>query len=1176
MGTQTLGGTGTVDFGTFDSRSGLWLPSSGTTLTVGTGITVHGRSGFVGYSPYWGGSTAVSVINQGTIEADVSGGDITIDGSGGAFTNTGVIDASSGTISVSPSSAGTVNSGTVAAGPTGTLSLSGPFSQTASGNLNEVLGGSDTGLYGQTSISGTASLDGSLNISEANGFSPNTGDVFTFLTYASETGQFANYNGLVLSDSAALQPAFNLTNATLTTVTDTTIAPDLRVTNLSISPANPQSSQSVTVNWNDIDAGNGSTGGSWTDHVVVTNTTTGQTIATADVPYDAATRGEIAPNGSAAVSYSFQLPVGPAGVGNLLVSVTTDYDETILEFYPGGVGYTDNTTTITAVSTLGAYPDLQVSGLTVVTATPQSGQPVTVDWNDANTGNGSVSGSFSDYVTVLNTTTGQTVASAVIPYDEGSSGPIAAGGSAAQQDTFNLPDGLPGIGQLVVTVTTDYYNQIFEYNASGTAETNNTSSVTTTSSLAPYADLQVTGLSTTPTSPQSGGLVTVTWMDENQGDGAVSGAFSDDVLVQQVNGSSLTYIASGTVSGPSQLAADATSAAQSFLFALPDGAAGTGDIRVTVTTDSGQTISEYDGNGNPAYGNNTASTDMTSTLASYADLVVAAGSLTVLPSSPQSGGSATVTWNDENQGDRAVNGAFTDSVLVQQESGGSLTYIASGTVSGNSSLAAGAASGTQSFPFTLPDGAAGTGDIRVTVTTDSGQTIKEYDSNGNLAYGNNSASIDVTSTLAKYADLIVAPNSLAVTPATPQSGGSATVTWMDENQGTGAASGSYLDYVLVVRINTGGGPTYVASGFVSGPSPLAAGATGTQESFAFTLPDGAAGVGNFSVTVTTDYYQSITEYDSNGYPAYGNNTSSITTTSTLGNYADLVVAPGSLTVTPSGPLSGGSVTATWMDENQGDAAVNGPFSDSVLVQQVSGSSLTTIASGTVSGDSSLAAGAMSGTQAFPFTLPNGAAGTGDIRVTVTTDNGETIKEYDGNGNPAYDNNIASTDVTATLAPSPDLVVQNIVVNGGSSNQVSPSQTIPVTWTDYNQGTVAANGTWMDQVFLASNAAGTQNLQLLQTVNVSDNLAASGALAQSATITVPATDVGNEYVVVETGQSESFFEFNTTNNTSVSSSSITIPPSVQVSLAAPGNSTFNKNTVNPATQRHGHSQRHRGG
>ena len=124
------------------------------------------------------------------------------------------------------------------------------------------------------------------------------------------------------------------------------------------------------------------------------------------------------------------------------------------------------------------------------------------------------------------------------------------------------------------------------------------------------------------------------------------------------------------------------------------------------------------------------------------------------------------------------------------------------------------------------------------------------------------------------------------------------VTWNDQNQGDGDASGSYLDYVLVQRVNPDNSLTYIASGTVNGPNTLAVGATGAQESFGFNLPDGVAGVGNFKVTVTTDYYQAIPEYDSNGNPAYGNNTSTITATSTLANYADLVVTPGSLAVAP--------------------------------------------------------------------------------------------------------------------------------------------------------------------------------------------------------------------------------------------------------------------------------------
>ena len=100
---------------------------------------------------------------------------------------------------------------------------------------------------------------------------------------------------------------------------------------------------------------------------------------------------------------------------------------------------------------------------------------------------------------------------------------------------------------------------------------------------------------------------------------------------------------------------------------------------------------------------------------------------------------------DENQGDGAVNGTFTDSVLVQQVNRHQPDQHRIRHRERPVHLAAGATSATQSFPFTLPDGAAGTGDIRVTVTTDSGQTIKEYDSSGNPAYGNNTASIDVTS-----------------------------------------------------------------------------------------------------------------------------------------------------------------------------------------------------------------------------------------------------------------------------------------------------------------------------------------------------------------------------------------------------------------------------------------------
>ncbi len=190
---------------------------------------------------------------------------------------------------------------------------------------------------------------------------------------------------------------------------------------------------------------------------------------------------------------------------------------------------------------------------------------------------------------------------------------------------------------------------------------------------------------------------------------------------------------------------------------------------------------------------------------------------------------------------------------------------------------------------------------------------------------------------------------------------------------------------------------------------------------------------------------------------------------------------------------------------------------------------------------------------------------GNFLVTVTTDYGRSIEEYDANGNLAYGNNTNTVNFTSTLAPSPNLEVEQLVVNNGSSSQVLPGASIPVSWTDINTGGSTASGTWVDQVFLAGDAGGATDLQLLQTVSGSGSLTApTGTLAQSTTITVPTTDAGNKWVVVTTGLESSFFELDTANNTAVSAAPITIPPSLQVSLAAPGSSTFYKNAVNPAT------------
>ena len=92
QGSQTLAGTGSV---VFDNNTSNRLNVDGlaSVLTIGANSTVRGHSGTVG-NQYWDTSGGQSIINHGTVSADVAGGTIVL--SGGAFTNNGIASAANG------------------------------------------------------------------------------------------------------------------------------------------------------------------------------------------------------------------------------------------------------------------------------------------------------------------------------------------------------------------------------------------------------------------------------------------------------------------------------------------------------------------------------------------------------------------------------------------------------------------------------------------------------------------------------------------------------------------------------------------------------------------------------------------------------------------------------------------------------------------------------------------------------------------------------------------------------------------------------------------------------------------------------------------------------------------------------------------------------------------------
>ncbi len=145
--------------------------NSGSLILSGTLTLTAGGS----YTQTAGGS---SILSGGTLTA------ATVNLQGGIVTG-------SGTITGNVTNAAEIDVG--GAGAIGQLAIAGDYTQTAAGILNLEVGGYDAGSgFDQLTISGQATLDGTLNVSLLNGFVPMSGDAFSLLTFASATGTFAD------------------------------------------------------------------------------------------------------------------------------------------------------------------------------------------------------------------------------------------------------------------------------------------------------------------------------------------------------------------------------------------------------------------------------------------------------------------------------------------------------------------------------------------------------------------------------------------------------------------------------------------------------------------------------------------------------------------------------------------------------------------------------------------------------------------------------------------------------------------------------------------------------------------------------------------------------------------------------------------------------------------------
>ncbi|MCB1943603.1 MAG: hypothetical protein KDI53_16430, partial [Candidatus Accumulibacter sp.] len=803
-------------------------------------------------------------------------------------------------------------------------------------------------------------------------------------------------------------------------------------------------------------------------------------------------------------------------------------------------GEANNAAVVTTTSTLATYPDLEVANLRIDPPSGLvSGASFTVLWNDSNTGARATSGGWTDLLVVRNGSTGETLASVALPYDPAlaGNGSITPGGTRARQYTYQLPDGLRGVGQIQVTVSIDSSQTIFENNAGGTGEGNNSAVLTRNSALAAYPDLQVSGLGIDgPDGVVSGGVVTVRWDDGNAGSGATAGSWTDLLVVKNSStGETLVSRALAydpTLAGNGNIAA-ADKRARQYSFQLPDGASGVGQLLLTVTADSGNALFENNAAGT-AESNNVASLSTPSATGAYPDLQVS--DLVFDPASGlQSGDVVTLRWNDNNSGGRATSGSWNDYVTVtnlttgETLATGAVAYQESG--SGNGSIAGGATR-PREFAFALPSGVRGTGQIQVTVSTDWFNQLFEYNAAGaggaSTAEANNSASATASSLLAPAADLQVA--GLGLTPTSGlQSGDSVVLHWDVANTGTAAVGKVFYSHVSVFNQQTHqqlDGFDLLYDPTLAGNGAITSGDSRSQQ-FAYALPRGNAGAGDVLFTVTADYYDQISEYNTAGpsgaSTAESNNAATVTATSALAPYADLAVSGVTAPALTVGDPA--QVTISWSVTNVGNAPTTvGAWVDSIIVSPDANANHGTVLK-EFAHQGALVTGA-GYSRSETFLLPPQFQT--HSHLFVRSDAGDVVFE-----NSVEANNVGEAANLFDVTPIPyaDLAVSAVSapLSGASG------QPIQISWTVTNQALHAIgttnSGTWADSVYLASDAAGRNIVAGLGSFDHVGALAIGGSYTHTVSASLPDGLSGNFYVVVGTGGPHEFIY--TDNNSAVS-------------------------------------------
>jgi autotransporter-associated beta strand protein len=201
-----------ITIGSLEGDENTFVSLGANNLSVGSNNLSTTFAGVIQNSFGGTGSGSLTKIGSGTLiltgantytgDTNVNRGVLQVDGSitSNTFVNHGGTLAGTGTIN-----GNVTNSGKVSPGDSpGVLTVAGNYTQTQYAALMIQIAGVSTDQFSVLNVLGNANLNGFLDPVLLNGFVPSIGDSFTFLNYASLTGEFSRIQHQIF-DNGMLQ-----------------------------------------------------------------------------------------------------------------------------------------------------------------------------------------------------------------------------------------------------------------------------------------------------------------------------------------------------------------------------------------------------------------------------------------------------------------------------------------------------------------------------------------------------------------------------------------------------------------------------------------------------------------------------------------------------------------------------------------------------------------------------------------------------------------------------------------------------------------------------------------------------------------------------------------------------------------------------------------------------------